>query len=72
MKLVFEKGHEGRKMEIIAPLDVPEAELGESFKRAAKPKLPRCRRRKSAVTTRSWQSATMGSTTGFIRWAPVR
>ena len=40
MKLVFEKGHEGRKMEIIAPLDVSEAELGESFKRAAKPKLP--------------------------------
>ena len=40
MKLVFEKGHEGRKMEIIAPLDVSEAGLGESFKRAAKPKLP--------------------------------
>lgn len=40
MKLVFEKGNEGRHLNLLPPCDVPAAELDESMKRSARPRLP--------------------------------
>ena len=40
MKLVFEKGMEGRRLSLLPPCDVPAAEIDGSMKRAAKPRLP--------------------------------
>ena len=40
MKLVFEKGMEGRHLSLLPPCDVPAAEIDGSMKRAAKPRLP--------------------------------
>lgn len=40
MKLVFEKGSEGRHMDIIAACDVPEVRLDSACARSCKPRLP--------------------------------
>ncbi len=40
MKLVFEKGYAGRRLELVAPLDVPEEKLDRAFLREKGPRLP--------------------------------
>ena len=40
MKLVFEKGYAGRRLELVEPLDVPEEKLDRAFLREKGPRLP--------------------------------
>ena len=40
MKLVFEKGYAGRRLELVGPLDVPEEKLDRAFLREKGPRLP--------------------------------
>ena len=40
MKLVFEKGYAGRRLELLEPLDVPEEKLDRAFLREKGPRLP--------------------------------
>ena len=39
MKLIFEKGNEGRGLQLLPDLDVPEVEIAEGMKRSKKPAL---------------------------------
>ena len=60
MKLVFEKGYAGRRLELVEPLDVPEEKLDRAFLREKDHGFPRCQRPKSAGIIRSLQAVPMG------------
>ena len=71
MKLVFEKGAAGRKLDLISPCDVPRYRLRKHISVRNSPAFRTCRKMKSAAIIRNWQSVPTVSTTVSILWVPA-
>lgn len=71
MKLIFEKGAEGRGLGLISECDVPGIRLSPAHARRQKPRLPHLSENEISRHYTELAKRAHGVNDGFYPWAPV-